>query len=45
MSLCPETFRELLMKMEVTAEGQIAPSALAGPGRTRGAAVWLQTKV
>lgn len=39
MSLCPETFTKLLMKMEVTAEGQIVPSALAGPGRTRGAAV------
>lgn len=45
MFLCPETFTKLLMKMEVTAEGQIVPSALAGPGRTRGAAVWLLAMV
>lgn len=45
MSLCPEIFTKLLMEIEVTAEGQIIPSALAGPGRTRGAAVWLLAKV
>lgn len=30
VSLCPEIFTKLLMEIEVTAEGQIIPSALAG---------------
>lgn len=41
MSLCPKTLMKQLMNMEVTEEGQMVPSALAEPGRTWGAAVWL----
>lgn len=44
MSLCPKMFIKLLVKMEVTAEGQIVPSVLAEPGRTWGGAVWLLAK-